>query len=244
MMARALKRWLREHADAILPDVVREVLGEIEKARRPATPEQKELARLLYLFGLRTASDSAREVAGRVILPRNLEREAFERKAVKIKWFWEWGGAIEQRAYVIAKSTREMVRSSVKQIIRDTYDEAKRPSAGEVARRIRTQWHSQGGSVFAFSSERAALIARTELAQAENTGIVAGYEATGVKEIEWLAYTDGRSGERHHEKMNTVRVKLGEKFTLPNGDKLRYPGDPLAPIRSTANCRCSTAPGD
>lgn len=93
---------------------------------------------------------------------------------------------------------------------------------------------------YAFSPERAALIARTETAIAENAGIFAGYEASGVEEIEWLAMRDGRSGDRHHERMHGKRVKLGEYFTLPSGARMLYPGDSDGPIADLANCRCAS----
>jgi hypothetical protein len=66
------------------------------------------------------------------------------------------------------------------------------------------------------------------------------YEASGVEEIEWLAYRDGRSGDRHHERMHGKRVKLGEHFTLPSGARMLYPGDSDGPIGDLANC----FPGD
>ncbi len=83
------------------------------------------------------------------------------------------------------------------------------------------------------------LIARTEMAQAENTGIVEGYKASGVKRLVWLAYKDGRSGDREHDEMHRVETPVGVPFELPDGTRMRYPGDPAAPIKHTANCRCS-----
>jgi hypothetical protein len=107
--------------------------------------------------------------------------------------------------------------------------------------RLRTEGvdGERGGVVYEFSAERAMLIARTELAQAENTGLVRGYEVAGAEYLQWLAYDDGRSGERHHEKMHHVTIAVGESFTLPSGAELAYPGDPSGPIGETANCRCT-----
>ncbi len=93
---------------------------------------------------------------------------------------------------------------------------------------------------YAFSPERAALIARTETSIAENAGIFAGYEASGVEEIEWLAFRDGRSGDRHHERMHGKRVKLGDYFILPSGAQMMFPGDSDGPIGDLANCRCTS----
>lgn len=99
-----------------------------------------------------------------------------------------------------------------------------------------------GGNLYSFSPERAALIARTEMAQAENEGIVEGYVQTGVEGLRWLAYRDGRSGKREHDEMHRKTVRIGEKFELPDGTRMRYPGDSTAPIRHLANCRCTVAP--
>lgn len=105
--------------------------------------------------------------------------------------------------------------------------------------RVRTD---KGGNLYVFSSERAALIARTEMAQAENTGIVNGYEQAGVEYIMWLAYRDGRSGDREHDEMHGVIIRLGEMFVLPDGTRTPYPGWYRLTIKHLANCRCTTRP--
>lgn len=93
-----------------------------------------------------------------------------------------------------------------------------------------------------FSPERAELIARTELNIAENEGIVEGYKSTGVKRLEWIAYDDGRTGVRRHNEMNGKTIEVGGMFTMPDGAKMRFPGDPNGPIRHLANCRCTVVP--
>lgn len=112
--------------------------------------------------------------------------------------------------------------------------------ADELYRRFGSKMQAPGERALIFSPERAELIARTELGQAENAGIYAGYVETGVDEIEWLGYRDGRSGQRQHDRMVGVRVKVGEMFVLPSGVRLRHPGDMDAPIGETVNCRCTT----
>lgn len=108
---------------------------------------------------------------------------------------------------------------------------------GEIARRIHTQFHGKEseGRIRVFSPERAALIAQTELGQAENLGIFEGYRTSGVEEIEWLA----RVGSVRHGHMDGKRVKLGEHFITRRGNRLRHPGDMAAPIGETINCQCT-----
>ena len=132
--------------------------------------------------------------------------------------------------------------------------ERPRPSINEISRRIRVdvgQFRgSKGQEDIESLGNRAELIARTEAAQSENTGITEGMHAAGIDEIEWLAHTDGRSGDRHHERMNGKRIPLADSrgnnsskwFKTPKGNRLRYPGDPGAPIEDTARCRCTILP--
>lgn len=192
-----------------------------------------EMMKVLELYGLRQFDEAGSEAATRaggewVIKPAMVQR-VMEAKAIKIQG--------------LAKDIKAQVKESVRRVVAESSVEIPRPSAGEVARRIREALAGQENREPIFSYERALLVARTELVQAENTGIYEGYKVAGVEEIEWLAYADdGRSGDRRHYEMNGERVKLGEMFVTPLGNEMRYPGDPRAPIEETANCRCTHAP--
>lgn len=254
--AAALAAWLRRFAAVEAARALRDPRAyagariDVAKARTPTEPELRgELERLLRMFGLRAAGDAANRTAGEVVIPASLYRDAVASKDVRIQWFWQLEREMVRKVDDILESTRQAARDSVKRILVDASREKVQPSTGEIARRIRTAFRgpgeterphrvhaTEGERAFAFSSERAALIARTETVQAENTGIFGGYVATGVEEVEWLAFVDGRSGDRHHERMKGERVRVGEYFTLPSGAKLRYPGDPMGPIGETVNC--------
>lgn len=255
--ARALSAWLDRFARHELVRALANPEAYASTARVKKRDDEttvvRDLQQLLLLFGMRQAGDAADRTAGRPIIPARLFVDALEQKPVKIKWFWELEHGVAVRSERLVEETRNEARDSVKRIIRDSLAEYPRPSPGEIARRIRTAFNGPGDverphrvhgkeedREFIFSSERAAIIARTELVQAENTGIMEGYRATGVEEIEWLAYgNDGKSGKRQHWKMKNVRVKVGEFFTLPSGAQLRYPGDPSGPISETIQCRCT-----
>lgn len=217
----------------------------IRKAK--PTPEE-ELRALLLRFGLRQASDSATKTAESLgvtaLIPRSIEADALARKPVKIKIFQLLVDSLEEHALNITKETKRLVRDDVRRTLDIALNEPRVPGSAEIARRIaRTIFSSTDGKeAYAFSFERANLIARTELVQVENTGINAGMEIAGVKRIEWLAYTDGLSGDRHHERMDGKTIALGDYFTTPLGNRVRYPGDPSAPIEETANCRCTIVP--
>lgn len=209
----------------------------------------EDLRALLLRFGLTRLADVGNRAAGATVIRGSLVRDAIADKPVKIKVIQRWVDGAERRATAIAASLRERIRASVKTVIADAEKEDKQVTIGELARRISRTVHATepiggrvDGRVYVFSAARAELIARTEMAQTENTGRIAGYEATGVDRIQWLAYRDGKSGERHHERMHGVQIALGEMFVMPSGRRLRYPGDPLGHISETANCRCTVRP--
>jgi hypothetical protein len=232
------------------------MLSEVRKDDDDARREiERRLEQLLRAFGMQqlgeAAGGAARSAGGKWLVRPTLIEEFMRAKDVRLQQ--------------ILSETREQVRASVRDIIADALAEERTPSAGAIARRIRNTFHgkegvggevmrvghdsgivlptarysTEDGTLYAFSSERAALIARTELVQAENTGIVEGYRAAGVEMIEWVAYSDGLSGRRRHDEMDGVRARVGELFATPLGNRLRYPGDPEAPIEETANCRCT-----
>ena len=172
--------------------------------------------------------------------------DAVAGKPVRITVFQQWLEGRERVANAVAAGIVERIRESVRTIVAESREDG--ATVGEVTRRIATQVQAvepeAGGEkdrVYVFSFERAELIARTELSQVENTARAAEFDATNEPgdEYEWLAYTDGRSGDRHHERMHRVRIPAGGRFETPLGNSVRYPGDPLAPIEETANCRCT-----
>jgi predicted phage terminase large subunit-like protein len=275
--ATQLGRWLQKYArraakreaDHILRNGLRAPPGAVDLQKSVTSwPDlDEELLRLFRLFGLRQFNAGARgaqAVVGRdtrTIIPAEYIDEYLLEHTVKLKQ--------------IALESEKAVRKSVQLVIVDALREERTPSPGDIARRIKNQFHgaparlgppggevileetgvgapkvlpterysTDRGTLYAFSSERAALIARTELVQAENAGQFSGYAASGVETKMWLAYTDGRSGPRNHDEMNRVEVPIGDYFELPDGTRMRFPGDPRAPIYHLANCRCSIAPG-
>lgn len=231
-MARAIGRWLTRIARDEVDRATRTGLKRIRKA----DDDETALVEIIARYG----GQQAVEAAAREALDDDV-RQAVETKEFRIKLIQEFKQDAVRRARRVSREARAEVNRQVRQIIREALDEQPRPTKGEIARRIRRSFFGPlEDRVYAYSPGRAEVIARTELVQAENTGIVEGYKEAGVEEIEWIAYNDGRSGDRHHERMNGIRIKIGEKFETPLGNELRYPGDPRAPIGDTVNC----FPGD
>ena len=65
-------------------------------------------------------------------------------------------------------------------------------------------------------------------------------DMTGEKhELLWVSRGDHRVRKSHRRLHGKVR-KFGKPFKIsPAGQPLRFPGDPLAPLGETINCRCS-----
>jgi len=88
---------------------------------------------------------------------------------------------------------------------------------------------------------RRELIARTETTRAANAGANSFFKEWGVTHKEWLSTSDNRT-RKHHASMSGQTVTIEGKFTSGLGNKLRYPGDPDAPLADTAQCRCTILP--
>jgi hypothetical protein len=257
-MELALLRWMQKRAREEAAEAIKSLrqskasgrwvigkaLSSIVEVAKDRT-DDRELLEILMRFGVAQAKSGSMRITterdiDRIIDPKRLA-SVLESKEFKLKVFTVLNGWETKRARQISADTKRMVTDSIMRILREAASEQPQPSAGEMARRIRTQFHGEDpkGRIYAWSPERAAVIARTELAQAENTGAMQGYAAAGVKRIRWLAKTDGRSGERHHERMHGKEIDIGESFTLPSGVQLRYPGDPAGDISEVVNCRCA-----
>jgi hypothetical protein len=190
---------------------------------------EAELLEILTKFGLRHVGKTGKRVAGQLggewVIRPGLIDEILATKEVRVQG--------------IMAETRKLVREQLRRVIEVAGQRERRPSVGELAKMIRRATKN----TFAFTPERAALIARTESVQIENTANFESIKAVGGRTKTWLARRDGKSGDRHHERMHGKTIPVDEPFTTPLGNELMYPGDPNAPIKETANCRCSIAIG-
>lgn len=232
---------------------------------------EKELQQLLIKFGLvqfKTAGKAAARLANQnwKLTPKHAEIAAAD---------------AAEKVVLLVESTELQVRDSINRLVRQALSTTPRPTVRELGRQIARTWmgpasdramirgtdeerrvtadwrRSQkeidaGGREHIFSFGRAQVIARTELSKAENKGIAQAYEDIGIDSVRWVAFGDGRSGERHHERMNrhrpiTVKAMQGKDpskwFKLPNGERAPYPNAPGMTAFNAVNCRCTIVPG-
>lgn len=246
-MGNKIKRWLDKYAREMAERAISQLgkKGRMKLTKIDDDTLSRELLEILIEAGFRQVKQTGKTVAQSLGAEFSLQQQLID-QIIRDK---------EIKVTNIMRESRAAVQNSIKQILADSAKERPKPTVGALARRIsisisftehfeRERLKDKKKTIpsFAFSAERAALIARTESAQIENTATVEGMRQAGIEEIEWLARRDGKSGDRHHERMNGKRVKIGEEFVTPLGNKMRYPGDPRAPIKETANCRCTVVP--
>ncbi len=97
-----------------------------------------------------------------------------------------------------------------------------------------------------FYSFQALRIARTEATAAANySATIAGRDSGVVLEKEWISSNDARTRTQPKSKFDHIEVdgqKTAEQGLFDvQGDKLRFPGDPLGAAANTIQCRCAVA---
>lgn len=103
---------------------------------------------------------------------------------------------------------------------------------GEVAQNVRAVFDKAIG-------ERAKTIAETEVPgamnQAAHSYVMALPEQSGLRKM-WVARNDGRTRVAHQHASGQRRA-VDDWFNV-DGYRMRFPGDPEAPVELVANCRC------
>ncbi len=117
----------------------------------------------------------------------------------------------------ITESTREMMRPIILQSINEGWTNDK--LASELA------------AAYAFSDQRAMVIARTETILASNAGAMASYRAAGVQEKEWTTAQDDRVSEECAANGAQGAIYIDDVFES---------GDEMPPAHP--NCRCVIVP--
>ena len=150
--------------------------------------------------------------------------------------------SIEEMLTKRADQIASVVNEAVQGVIADSFQLDPRPTVAELAAQIRDSiLGSPAGPNLEFGA-RAERIARTETGIAANMGIEEGYRQSGVDGKQWITIVDGANGDRAHDDIHNVIVGIDDTFETPNGNQLRFPLDPGAPVGDIVNCRCTIAP--
>lgn len=239
--ARILRAWLfamgrleirlRAEQGRARNAMIRQAAGQYEKLHHPPAhvfiAHQNRVRGILLAHYQRTMPVFARMALAQIkSRPRYEVKQALSHFEVLMQ---EWAATQALRkARLIADTDRDDVLAAISRGLEDGLGVA------EIAREIR--------KVSAFTSFRAATIARTETHAAATYGSIesvrqAERELGVVMVKEWLATHDDRTREDHRA-ADGQRVGLDEKFSV-GGVLMDRPGDPSAPPDSVINCRCS-----
>ena len=133
-----------------------------------------------------------------------------------------------QKTFIASQRTLARVTSDLNQIITEGYTSGK---GINVVANMLTRRFDQ------LETWEAKRIARTEIHNSHNQGVMRIYNEVGVEYTQWIAANDDRVRESHEEIDGEI-IRIGDKYS--NG--LSYPGDTSGPIEEWINCRCSNAP--
>lgn len=93
------------------------------------------------------------------------------------------------------------------------------------------------GGVVPTLSQPPELLAQMVATAVVNAAQVAVAMAAGWTMKTWRSMRDTRVRDTHVA-LNGTKLPITGTFLSPSGSKLRFPGDPRAPIAEVANCRC------
>ena len=133
-----------------------------------------------------------------------------------------------RKTFIASKRTLARVTSDLNQIITDGYTSGK--GINIVANALTRRFDQ-------LETWEAKRIARTEIHNSHNQGVMRIYNEVGVEYTQWIAAHDNRTRESHLDIDGEI-IEMGGTYS--NG--LRYPGDTSGDIEEWINCRCSNAP--
>jgi len=135
---------------------------------------------------------------------------------------------LSEYTFTASESTLNRVDKNINQILVDGYRGGN--GIDEVSRRITERFDQ-------LRTWEATRIARTEIHNSQNLGIMSSYESMGVEYTQWVAAHDSRT-RRSHLDIDGEIIRFGGVYS----NKLKFPGDTGGPIKEWVNCRCSNAP--
>lgn len=148
------------------------------------------------------------------------------------KWSEE---TLLNHSFTASENTMNRVDKDINNILTDGY------KSGKGIPHVRDQINKRFNQLADWEAQR---IARTEIHNAHQMGIINTYNELGIQYVQWSSTHDTRTrGNKPSDKANHVKldgeiIPLGGTFS--NG--LEFPGDTKGPLREWINCRCSLIP--
>lgn len=139
------------------------------------------------------------------------------------------------QSFTASENTMNRVDSDINKIISDGY------KSGHGINKVAANIENRFQQLQTWESKR---IARTEIHNAHQMGIMNIYQEMGVQYTQWTSAHDSRvrglkpKDKANHVKMDGEIIPLGGTYS--NG--LQYPGDTKGPIHEWINCRCGNVP--
>lgn len=96
---------------------------------------------------------------------------------------------------------------------------------------------SPGEAAIPTAANPPVLLAQMTALAVTNAATFAAAAAAKWTKKTWMTREDSRVRDTHRA-LDRTTVPMAAVFSSPSGAKLRFPGDPRAPIAETANCRC------
>lgn len=139
------------------------------------------------------------------------------------------------QSFTASENTMNRVDSDINKIISDGY------KSGHGINKVAANIENRFQQLQTWESKR---IARTEIHNAHQMGIMNIYQEMDVQYTQWTSAHDSRvrghkpKDKANHVKMDGEIIPLGGTYS--NG--LQYPGDTKGPIHEWINCRCGNVP--
>ena len=158
-------------------------------------------------------------------LGRDLEKKSFFDFFMRLADEWLSGEMIRRRITAVAETTRSNIVNQVR------IGQAEGLGVADISKRI-------AKSVPSISTQRGALIARTETHGAANFGSNEVAKTIGFRmQKEWIAAEDART-RPWHAAANAQMADMDQPFLVGN-EPMMYPGDVNGSPWNTINCRCT-----
>jgi hypothetical protein len=243
-LAWKVKKIFDRYLRSLVDEDIQRTTGVVKKSEADKQRFIEQLAQAIAISGIREVEDAGKRADPEFKVGSDFYRQFYEQK--------------RESATAMLKETDREFREKMRQFLSQWLTEDPGITHAELARRIRFSFYADGADVLAPGQKptrgileplergpritrdvfgRASLVARTEMAMAQNTGSIESIKASGLEYKMWISQKS--NGGRGHQEMNGEVVPVGEDFELPDGTRMAYPGDPSGPIKHLANCRCS-----